>query len=140
MSDPHLLEVLEKYGPRCSVCPNYATRMAVPREGYTAWVAWCGSFSHLFQVSALEGSELPSEIAQDWIRRNVLVLYPSGEAPPSMSVYRIKEGDGWFYCDRHKHPDFEVYGDLERADLVRGLDDPGPEVIRPTRFERILDA
>lgn len=115
MSDPHLLEVLEKYGPRCSVCPNYATRMAVPREGYTAWVAWCGSFSHLFQV-------------------------PSGEAPPSMSVYRIKEGDGWFYCDRHKHPDFEVYGDLERADLVRGLDDPGPEVIRPTRFERILDA
>jgi hypothetical protein len=57
-----------------------------------------------------------------------------------MSVYRIKEGDGWFYCDRHKHPDFEVYGDLERADLVRGLDDPGPEVIRPTRFERILDA
>lgn len=75
-------------------------------------------------------------MAREWVQKYIQILWAQ-EGEPKILVNFVPEGDGWFYCDRHKYPDFDCR-DLDCASLVRGLKVAGPEVVRPTRFERIV--
>jgi hypothetical protein len=134
MPDVGLL--LRRYGPRCVACYELATRRTIPTEGYSLYAVWCGDFDDL--IAHVDYTQAYSE-ANRWGQ----ILLEEGLVKEGylFHVKKVKGADaGWFYCDDHCHVNPRVeYQDLEVAALVR-LDRYGPERVRPTRFERILES
>jgi hypothetical protein len=132
---PDVVALLRRHGPRCAACYELATRRTVPTAGYSLYEVWYGDFNDLTAHVDYDHAYFEAE---RWGRR----LLEEGLVKDG-ALFDVKvgsSGDGWFYCDDHCHVDPHVeYQDLEVASLVRRIKD-GPERVRLTRFERILES